>query len=304
MANILVTGGAGFIGSHLVEALVKKGHYVTVYDNLSTGSLDNIEKVYTKIDFLKDDIKNLNTLTIAAREKDCIFHLAAIASVPLSIKEPQKTFEVNAQGTINVLEAARLSGVKKVVYISTAAVYGDLPGLPKNEESPLKPQSPYAQSKLTGEEWAKYYFENYGVNTVTIRYFNVYGPRQDPSSPYSGVISKFVTLLKEDQQPTIFGDGSQTRDFVYVEDAAKAAILAMETDSAGETFVIGTGQSTSVNKLYEHLAKLCGSHQKPQYKLEREGDIKHSVCDISKARAKLGYSPDVTLEEGLKKTIG
>lgn len=300
--KILVTGGAGFIGSHLVEALVADGHTVTVIDNLRSGHEKNLDSVKSKITFVKGDILDEKTLATAMKGQEAVFHLAAIASVPYSVEHPLETHDVNTTGTLRVLLAARTAGVKKFVYSSTAAVYGDEPTLPKTELSVLKPQTPYALSKLAGEHYVRLFHTLYGMHTIALRYFNVYGPRQDPTSPYSGVITKFATLLKAGKQPVIFGDGMQTRDFVFVKDVVQANVKALASTHTG-VFNIGTGVQASINELLAHLNEAFGTDIMARYEERKAGDIIHSVSDITTARKVLGYAPQTTLHEGLEQTV-
>ena len=303
MARVLVTGGAGFIGSHLVEALVKAKHKVTVLDNLSTGKLANLVSVKNGITFIKGDISNDSVLKKSCAKQDFVFHLAAIASVPYSIKHPLETNEVNATGTLKVLLAAHAAKVKRFVYSSSAAVYGDEPSLPKKETSPLRPQTPYASTKLAGEQYTIMFNELYGMETVALRYFNVYGPRQDPASPYSGVITKFVSALSKKQQPVIYGDGMQTRDFIFVSDVVKANLKAMKTKVTGRVFNIATGIQVSIKEMLAHLCEILNVKFSPKYIQRAPGDILHSVADISEAKKSLSFHPEVTFHEGLEQTV-
>lgn len=301
MAKVLVTGGAGFIGSHLAEELSKK-HEVTILDDFSAGKESNITGFKHKL--IKGDIRDEETLVKAMKGQEYVFHLAAIVSVPYSVEHPKKTHEVNATGTLKVLHAAKEAGVKRVIYASSAAVYGDEPSLPKTEESPLKPQTPYALQKLTSEYYCLMYHSLYNMETVILRNFNVYGPRQDPSSPYSGVITKFVSIIKDGKQPTIYGDGMQTRDFVYVGDVVQAYMKAMTAKNAtGQIFNIGTGIQVSLKELLVHLGELLGKKITPKHEAGKQGDIKHSVADISKAKKLLNYKPELLFHEGLQQTI-
>ncbi len=303
MAKVLVTGGAGFIGSHLVEELVEKGHQVTVLDNLTTGKPENLASVKDKITFIKGDVSDTNLLKKAFAKQEYVFHLAAIASVPFSVEHPLETHEINTTGTLKVLIAARDAKVKRIIYSSSAAVYGDEPSLPKKETSPLKPQTPYALTKLTGEQYTIMFSALYGMETVALRYFNVYGPRQDPKSPYSGVITKFVTALKNKQAPTIFGTGTQTRDFVYVKDVVQANLKAMNANAAGKVFNIASGVQVSIREMLEHLNEILGTKITPKFAPRQPGDILHSVADISEAKKGLNFSPTTTFHEGLEWTI-
>lgn len=300
--KVLVTGGAGFIGSHVVELLVKEGHEVTVFDDLSNGWETNLLSVHDQIKLVVGDVCDKSQITEAIKGQDFVFHLAAIASVPFSVKDPLKVHNVNATGTLNVLLAARDSKVKRVIYSSTAAVYGDDPSLPKKETSIIKPLSPYALSKFAAERYAVMFTNLYGLPTTCLRYFNVYGPRQDPKSPYSGVISKFADLIKNNQPPTIFGDGLQTRDFIFVGDVVKANLQAMHANVNG-VFNIATGSQISIIDLFNAIKDICKSDISPVMAPAQPGDIKHSVADISAAKKHLNFAPKISLKEGLAETI-
>jgi nucleoside-diphosphate-sugar epimerase len=303
MKKCLVTGGAGFIGSNLVEHLVGASVQVKVLDNLSSGFLQNLESFREHIDFKEGDVRNMATLEEIMSEVEVVFHQAALVSVPQSIENPIETAMVNDLGTLNVLEAARRSGVKRVVFASSCAVYGDLPQLPKKEEMDTKPLSPYAASKLHGETHARLYGDLYGLETVCLRYFNVYGPRQDPSSPYSGVISIFMDKAARGEPPTIYGDGEQYRDFVYVFDVVQANLLAAHQENiSGMVINVGTGKSVTVNSLWKNIAELAGVQGEPQRANFRPGDIRQSVAEISRAHELLDYKPRYSLEEGLQLT--
>lgn len=304
--EVLVTGGAGFIGSHLVDELLTIGNKVKVLDNLSSGNLKNLEqhKGDPSFQFLKGDIRSEEDVKKAIQEVDAVFHGAAITSVPASMKDPELTKEVNVNGTISLLERSLTEEVKRFIFASTCAVYGETEDLPISEDSPLKPTSPYAESKIAGEEKCREYGEREGLKTVILRYFNVYGPRQR-GGRYAGVISKFLKRLEEDKPPIIYGDGNQTRDFVYVEDAVNATLLILQRKGApSQTFNVGSGEAVSVNELYETLSNILGKPEiKPIYKDSRPGDIRHSWADLTKAEKELGYTPKVSLEEGLEKLI-
>jgi UDP-glucose 4-epimerase len=278
---------------------------VTVLDNLASGKLANLAAVRKKIRFVKGDINNSRVLKKAIANQHIVFHLAAIASVPFSVKYPGETHEINSTGTLSLLLAARNARVRRVIYSSSAAVYGDEPSLPKTESSPPRPQTPYALTKLTGEQYTLMFNKLYGMETVALRYFNVYGPRQDPSSPYSGVITKFVAALKNHHQPIIYGDGSQTRDFVFVGDVVQANLKAMNVRSAaGKVFNIATGIQVSINEMLAHLNEILNTKIKPIHALRQPGDILHSAADISQAKRVLHYAPRVPFHEGLEQTIG
>ena len=300
----IVTGGAGFIGSHIVEALAQQQHEIVILDNLFSGNVENIQPFLKKknVTFVKGSITDLPLLRQTLESADGIFHEAAIASVQQSVLNPLNTHEVNSTGTLNVLIAARDCDVKKVVCASSAAVYGDNPLLPKREEMIPTPLSPYAVSKLTGEYYCAVFSQLYGIQTVSLRYFNVFGPRQDPSSEYSGVISKFIAQVKQNKPITIFGDGEQTRDFVFVSDVVSANILAMENEVQG-VFNVGCGGQTSLNELAGIVKNIVGVDVPVIYEPSRTGDIKKSLADISRARAMLGYAPEYTVREGLERTV-
>ena len=302
--SALVTGGAGFIGSHLVEALLSAGCKVTVLDNLSTGNLLNLKPVKDHISFYKNDIRETGMLEKTAEGCDVIFHLAAVVAVQQTISNPVESAMVNDIGTINVLEAARAKNVRRVVLASSCAVYGDDPRLPKKETMTPRPASPYAVHKLSAEHYARVYFELYGLETVSLRFFNVYGPRQDPSSPYSGVISIFMAKAVSNQVPAIYGDGHQSRDFVYVKDVVKANLLAAGAGhSVGNVFNIGTGSSVLINRLWHLIAQLGGQPSAPRYEAARSGDILHSVAGMELTRSILNFKNDFTLEQGLELTF-
>ena len=300
----LVTGGAGFIGSHLVDALLSSGCEVKVIDNLSTGRLSNLEHIKDRISFYPSDIRDQEKLNKATRDCDTIFHLAAVVSVPFTVKNPLDSAMVNDMGTLYVLEAARKNRVKRVVFSSSCAVYGDDPTVPKNEYMNPKPKSPYAVQKLASEFYTRLYFELYNIETVCLRYFNVYGPRQDPSSPYSGVISIFMTKAGSKSSPVIYGNGEQFRDFIFVKDVVRANLLAANTDEAiGKTYNIGTSQFVPVNRVWAMISRLAGKNIKPEYKPPRPGDILESVADIERAKKDLGFVPKYSFENGLKETF-
>lgn len=303
--KVVITGGAGFIGSHLAEELAENNE-VIVIDNLSTGKLGNIKHLIDdeKIVFKKEDIRNLDFLKKEFEGVDYVFHQAAVVSIPFSVENPVLTNEVNVNGTLNVLIAARDCNVKKVVYASSCAVYGDNPNLPLKEDMLPKPLSPYASSKLAGEYYCEVFTEVYNLPTIVLRYFNVYGPRQDASSPYAAVIPKFIERIKKGKPPIIYGDGKQTRDFIYVKDVVKADIMAAESNATG-VFNIASGKETSIEELAMQIIKMTGKNNlKPVYDKPRPGDIKHSVADITKAKEKLGFYPEYSLEKGIKEIVG
>jgi UDP-glucose 4-epimerase len=303
---VLVTGGAGFIGSHIVEALVDKGHRVRVLDDLSTGKLENLRSVAGRIDLIEGDIRDWKTVRRAVAGVQTVFHEAAMVSVPLSVSHPIKNNAINVSGTLNLLEAARQAGVARFVYASSAAVYGEAGGLPKVETMPVAPISPYGLSKRIGEQYAQLYWRVHGLETVGLRYFNVYGPRQDPSSPYSGVISIFLDRLRTGERPTVYGDGKQTRDFVFVSDVVDANLrsaMAPAAEAAGQVFNVSTERSTSIIQLWESLASLAGSQIAPVFAAERPGDVRHSRASYARALAAIGYEPRITLTDGLRRTL-
>lgn len=302
----IVTGGAGFIGSHLANELVRRGYHVTILDDLSTGKRENIAALLdstdsSNADFIKGSITDLHLLQEVFCGADFIFHQAALPSVPRSVKNPLASHEINLTGTLNVLLAARDSDVRKVVYASSSSVYGDTPTLPKREDMPPNPQSPYAVSKVAGEYYCQVFQEIYELSTACLRYFNVYGPGQDPNSQYAAVIPRFITSVSQGKAPVIFGDGEQSRDFTFVRDVVEANILAAETEASG-VFNIGKGERTSINQLAEIIIEFAGNNVVPNHEEPRAGDVKHSLADISRART-FGYNPKYSLKEGLRETI-
>lgn len=300
----LVTGGAGFIGSHIVERLVGRGDRVRVFDNLMTGKRENIAHLEDRIEFVLGDIRDPEAIRKAVEGVDTIFHEAAIPSVPRSVQDPQLNHDANVNGTFNVLMAAREAGVRRVVYAASSSAYGEIGTGEKREDQLPSPLSPYAVAKLVGEYYCQVFTRVYGLETVSLRYFNVFGPRQDPSSPYSGVISKFVTCLLEGQRPVIFGDGEQSRDFTYVANVVEANLRAAESpDAVGEVINMGLNQRTTLNQLLAALQKIVGTKIEPVYEPPRAGDIRHSLADISRAEKLLGFKPSIGLEEGLKATV-
>ncbi|MBW2488452.1 MAG: NAD-dependent epimerase/dehydratase family protein [Deltaproteobacteria bacterium] len=302
--NALVTGGAGFIGSHLVEALVSGGCQVTVLDNLSTGSMANLEHLKGNYKLYREDIRDAAALLAAAEKCDVIFHLAAVVSVPLTIENPVEAAAVNDMGSLLVFETARQLRVKRVVFSSSCAIYGDDPRLPKREDMLPKPMSPYAVQKLTAEYYARVFNDLYGIETVALRYFNVYGPRQDPSSPYSGVISIFMTKALQNQAAVIYGDGDQSRDFIYVRDVVKANLLAATAPNAcGKVINIGSARAIRINELWQAVCAVCGRNLDPIYERQRPGDIKESLAEIEKAKTILNFDCEVPLEAGIASTF-
>lgn len=299
----LVTGGAGFIGSNTVDELVRRGHGVVVLDDLSSGKEENLAEVRNKITFVKGSITDLEAVQKAMHQAEYVIHLAARTSVPRSIKDPLDTNRINVEGTLNVLVAARDNKVKRVVFAASSAAYGETIELPKIESMRPEPISPYGATKYIGELYAHVFGRCYGLETVCLRYFNIFGPRQDPDSPYSGVLSRFALAFLEERQPVIFGDGQQTRDFTYVDNAVQANLLACEAPSASGVFNVGTGHRVSLNQTLEQLRRMSGKDLEAKYEPPREGDIRDSQADTRKAREILGYEPTVLFEEGLERTF-
>ena len=303
MSSYLVTGGAGFIGSHLSEELVRRGHRVRVVDSLITGKRTNLAHLPT-VEFLEGDLADFDTCTRAVDGIDYVLHQAAIPSVPRSVKDPITSNRANITGSINILVAARDAGVKRLVYAGSSSAYGNTPTLPKREDMAPNPLSPYALQKLVAEQYCQMFTRLYGFETVTIRYFNVFGPRQDPGSPYSGVISLFSTAVLEKRRPTIYGDGEQTRDFTYIANVVDGVLRACEAPkAAGEVVNVATGGRISLNDLWRTMNKIAGTDIAPIYAEPRAGDVKDSQADITKAKDLLGYTPIVALDDGLRKTI-
>jgi UDP-glucose 4-epimerase len=299
--RVLVTGGAGFIGSHLAERLVRDHHEVRIVDNLFSGHRENLEGFSDKVELVLGDIRDAALLERVCEGCDLVYHEAAVVSVPYSVEHPQETHDVNIQGTLNVLQAARARKVKRVVFACSAAVYGEEPGLPKVETMAPAPIAPYGLEKIAGEYYLGIFHRLYGVEGVSLRYFNVFGPRQDPGSPYSGVISIFVDRVLAGETPTVLGDGEQCRDFVFVENVVEANLLAGTVpEAAGRCYNIGCGQRTTLNDLLRILGRLSGQTVTPRHGPPRPGDIRESLADISRARAELGYEPRVGVEEGLR----
>ena len=300
----LVTGGAGFIGSNTVDELVRRGHGVVVLDDLSSGKEENLTEVRNKITFMKGSITDLDTVQKAMQQAEYVIHLAARTSVPRSVKDPLETNRINVEGTLNVLVAARDNKVKRVVFAASSSAYGETPTLPKIETMQPQPISPYGVSKYVGELYAYAFGKCYGLENVCLRYFNIFGPRQDPDSPYSGVLSRFATAFLEGDQPTVFGDGEQTRDFTFVENAVQANVLACEASGAsGKVFNVGTGGRVSLNQTLQLLRKISGKKLEAKYDPPRDGDIRDSQADITRTREVLGYEPTVFFEEGLQRTF-
>ena len=302
--SALVTGGAGFIGSHLVEALVSAGCKVAVYDDLSSGNTANLKHLEGQFSFFQADIRDRPKLETALEGCEVVFHLAAIVSVPQTVENPIHSADVNEMGTLSVLDASRQAEVKRVVFSSSCAVYGDDPRLPKRENMAPKPLSPYAAQKLAAEYYAKVFNDLYGLETAVLRYFNVYGPRQDPSSPYSGVISIFMTKALLNEAAVIYGDGNQSRDFIYVEDVVKANLLAaIAKNVSGQVLNIGSGQSVRINDLWQAICALSGRRSDPQYASRRPGDIVASLAGMERAKELLGFECEASFQKGLEATF-
>jgi len=306
MALYLVTGIAGFIGSSLARALLSRGEQVRGVDNFSTGKRENLADILDRIDFREGDIVDLDAMHAACAGVDFVLHQAAIPSVPKSVLDPLGSNRANIDGTVNVLVAARDAKVKRVVYAASSSAYGDTPTLPKHETMKPDPISPYAVAKLASEHYLISFYRCYQLETVALRYFNIFGPRQDPSSPYSGVLAKFITVMLRGEQPAIYGDGEQSRDFTYIDNAVEANLLACKAPAAqvaGQVFNVATGRRVTLNETFKLLQGLTSYHGQPNYGPERGGDIKHSLADISRAEAALGYKPSVDFEEGLRRTV-
>jgi nucleoside-diphosphate-sugar epimerase len=303
MAHYLVTGGAGFIGSHLSEEIVRRGHRVRVADSLITGKRTNLDHI-PGVEFMEGDLAELEFAKKAAEGCDYVLHQAAIPSVPRSVKDPISSNRANVDATLNMLVAARDAGVKRLVFAASSSAYGNTPTLPKHEQMPTNPLSPYALQKVVGEQYLQMFTTLYKLETVSIRYFNVFGPRQDPTSPYSGVISVFATALLENRSPTIYGDGKQTRDFTYVANVVDGVLRACEAPQAsGEVINVATGGRISLNDLFYAMRDVVGGNLEPTYAEPRQGDVRDSQADIRKAKDLLGYSPSVSFEDGLARTI-
>ncbi len=304
MPTYLVTGGAGFIGSHLVRFFLDRGERVRVLDDFSTGKRENLSEVEGRIELLQGSLLSQKDVEAAVDGIDCILHQAAIPSVPRSVELPLESHEANATGTLRLLMSASAARVRRLVYASSSSVYGSNPALPKVESMPTEPMSPYAVAKLSAEQYALVFHRLYGLETVCLRYFNVFGPRQDPNSPYSGVVSRFIDAITSGTPPTIYGDGEQTRDFTYVENVARANFAATEKpQAAGSVYNIGCAARVSVNELWRVMAELSGSDLEPRYVPSRSGDVPHSLADIGRARKDLGFEPSIDLREGLRRTL-
>jgi nucleoside-diphosphate-sugar epimerase len=304
MANYVVTGGGGFIGSHIVEELIRRRETVKVIDNFSTGKRENVAPFQKDAEIIESDIADATNLVELFKGADYVIHQAAIPSVPKSIINPVKSHHANVNGTLNVLIAARDAGVKRVVYASSSSLYGDSPTLPKHEGMMPNPLSPYGAQKLFAEMYCQVFTKAYKLETVSLRYFNVFGPRQDSTSQYSGVLALFIPAVLQDRRPSIYGDGLQSRDFTYVQNVVEANLLSCKAPGvAGQVFNIACGDRITVNSMLQQINKITGKDIAPIYAESRAGDIKHSQAEISRARELLGYQPKVTFEEGLRRTI-
>jgi len=304
--SVLVTGGAGFIGSHLVDALLARGCRVRVLDNLVTGRQENLAGQGDRIEWIPGDCADFETCVKATDGISVVFHQAAIPSVPRSVREPLLSHQSGPTATLNILEAARHNGARRVIFAASSSAYGDTDELPKQEDMLPRPLSPYAAGKLAGEHYVRVYARTMGLDGVSLRYFNVFGPRQDPSSPYSGVISLFVDALREGRRPTIFGDGEQTRDFTFVQNVVTANLLAMDaaTTLAGDVLNVGTGDRISLNQLVATMNSILGTDLQPVYQPSRAGDVRDSQADLTRIGQLLGYRPTVDFESGLRLTLG
>jgi nucleoside-diphosphate-sugar epimerase len=301
----LVTGGAGFIGSHLAEASAREGLRVRIVDNLSTGHRENLDEIVGDFEFIEGSVADEAFMNKALQGVELVFHEAAIPSVPRSVEDPRQSHEASVEGTFSLLLAAKKNNVRRVIYAASSSAYGDQPTLPKEEAMLPDPLSPYAVAKLVGEYYCRVFTRVYGLETIALRYFNVFGPRQDPGSQYSGVVSRFISALFNDQTPVIFGDGEQSRDFTYIENVVSANLKAAEaTGGVGTVINVANGERVSLNQLLEQLKVITSKLDvKPDYQKPRVGDVRHSLADISRARELLGYEPQVGLEEGLRRTI-
>jgi nucleoside-diphosphate-sugar epimerase len=302
--KVLVTGGGGFIGSHTVDRLLADGHDVRVLDNFATGRRENLLNVLSEVELVEGDLQSYERVSNAVRGCEVVLHQGALPSVPRSVQDPLTSNATNVTGTLNVLLASRDAGVERVIYASSSSVYGANPELPKHERLLPQPISPYAVAKLAGEGFCRSFWEVFGLETVALRYFNVFGPRQDPNSQYAAVIPNFITALMDGQPPRVFGDGEQSRDFTYVGNVVEGNVLAMEAEGVGgKVFNVAAGQRTTLNELLRTLQRLTGRHVDPRYEEPRRGDVLHSQADVSAAERELGFRPQVSVEEGLRLTL-
>jgi UDP-glucose 4-epimerase len=302
--RVLVTGGAGFIGSHLAETLLRRGETVRVVDNFATGRRENVLRLGDDVELVEGDLRSYERAHAAVKDCDVVFHQAALGSVPRSVQDPLTTNAANVNGTLNVLLASRDAGVRRVVFASSSSIYGRNPALPKQEDMRPLPISPYAVSKLAGETYCQAFSEVFGLETVALRYFNVFGPRQDPDSQYAAVIPKFITALAAGRPPVIYGDGEHTRDFTYIDNVVTANLLAAEQAAAvGQTMNVACGERYSLNDLVGTLREILGTATEATYAEARAGDVKHSHADITRAKELLGYAPEIGFREGLERTV-
>jgi nucleoside-diphosphate-sugar epimerase len=302
--KVLVTGGAGFIGSHIVRRLLDLEHEVVVLDNFSTGRRSNLDAVASDIELIEGDVAELDHVEQAVAGCDAVYHEAALPSVPRSIADPLASHAANATGTLNVLVAARDAGARRVVIASSSSVYGSVPDLPKRESMPTLPVSPYAVSKLAAESYCRSWFDLYGLETVALRYFNVFGPRQDPLSAYAAVVPRFIAAYKAGEPPVIFGDGEQSRDFTYIDNVVDANLAALSSpDARGRIYNIACNDRITLNQLATELREIMGSHVKPVHAAPRPGEVRHSQAAVDAARTDLGYEPSISFREGLKRTV-
>lgn len=304
MAECLVTGGAGFIGSHLVSGLLEAGHAVRVVDNLSSGKLENLSTVNDRIDWREGDVSDPQTAQSVVEGIEVVFHLAALPSVPLSVDDPLRSHQHCTTATVSLLDASRRAGVRRLILASSCGVYGERPELPKSEDQLPQTLSPYTAAKLASEQYCQSFAACYDLETVALRYFNVYGPRQDPGSPYSAVIPLFIDAFRRGEQPTVFGDGLQSRDFVFVEDVVQANLKAAFADGvSGEVFNVGTGEATTLLDLIDQISELLGVDGNPNFADARTGDVRQSWADLTRSRERLGYAPQFSLPAGLRRTV-
>ena len=304
MAHYLVTGGAGFIGSHIVRRLIADGHRVRVLDNLSTGNMDKLADVIERVEFIEGDLRQEADCRAACAGVEMVFHEAALPSVPRSVEDPQTFHANNIDGTFQLFLAAKEAGCRRIIYAASSSAYGDQPTQPKRETMLPAPLSPYALNKLVGEYYARVFYESYGLETISLRYFNVFGPHQDPESQYAAAIPAFVSAILKGEQPLIYGDGEQTRDFTHIDNVVEANMLAAEAKTTqGQVINIACGQSVTINQVIATINRLLGTDSKPRYAAPRAGDVKHSLADITLAREVIGYEPHVTFEDGLARAI-